>query len=1014
VSEARSLPFVGRGAELRDLGRRLEQAGSGSGATVFVAGEGGVGKTRLLQALGDDAGRRGWQVVIGRAYPVETGVPYALFSDAFVPLLRSLDTPTLAVLSRGGEADLVQLFPAFGGESGASRSAPRGDPSEVKARLLWNFAQFVGRLAARRPLLVVLENLQWADPSSLELLHFLGRHVRDHRVLVVCSYNETEREANAPLRSAETSLTSLGVASRIRLQPLTLEETEELLRRSAGVALEAESARDLAAVLFDRTRGNPFFVEEMVKSLVERGRLGGSSAGEWRTWQPGELELPPTIRDALVLRLSRLSAGARRVAELAAVIGTRARYDVLRAVSGMSAVELVDALDELRRAHVVTESGDDTDVAYDFTHPLLQQTLYGELGRARAKLLHTTVAEALERLYATQAALHADELAFHFARADAGEASPKAVRYLAAAGRSALARYATREAVSYLSAALEIADGTASSGLTSEETSVLVEDLARAKQRSGEYDATRALLARVRDETVRVGDDRRLAAIERRMGLASYWSGRHEEALAHYDAGLGAARSLGDDAMLARLLLAKGMCLQELGRPVEAQQEVQEALAHAERAGDQGILARAHRALMLLYTFTGPAELALAHGELAIEHAASSGQRGVAWSAHWAMATLAGFTGNAAEVARHTAASERLADELRSPVLRAWTTEVAIEYASAVGDWDTGLAVAGRAIPVARALGLRTLLPRLLVWTGLIHLGRGDLTTAKAYFDESWTMSGAGGGRAKVGNLDVHTVVPAHTGMAAYHLALGEWRRAIRIGELGVEIADRSGYIVWAIHRLLPIVIEASLWLQDFERAERHGARLRRDAAKLGHRLGLAWAAACEALVVRLRERDTARAIAMLRTAADELEAVPFVVDASRIRRNLAQLLEEAGDRDEAARELRRAHDVFARLGAERELEGTRAQLRSLGARLPAKAPASTGAGALTGREVEIARMVAGRKSNKEIGAALGISSRTVSTHLSNIFAKLGLTSRGELTDVVRESGSGLTHGAGP
>ena len=267
-------------------------------------------------------------------------------------------------------------------------------------------------------------------------------------------------------------------------------------------------------------------------------------------------------------------------------------------------------------------------------------------------------------------------------------------------------------------------------------------------------------------------------------------------------------------------------------------------------------------------------------------------------------------------------------------------------------------------------------------------------------FDESWTISGAAD--AEHGTVDVHTAVPAHTGMAAYALATGDREGAIALGEAGVALADRSGYVAWSIHRLIPIILEAALWIQDFGRAQKYVERLRRDSTQMNHTLGMAWATASDALFARLRDADVPRAVELLRSAADQLDAVPFVFDAARIRRNLAQLLVAIGDREGAARELRRAHDVFARIGAETELSGARDQLRDLGARPPARV-ITEGAGALTGREREIARLVAARKSNKEIGVALGISSRTVSTHLSNVFAKLGVGSRGELTDRVRQ-----------
>jgi DNA-binding CsgD family transcriptional regulator len=171
----------------------------------------------------------------------------------------------------------------------------------------------------------------------------------------------------------------------------------------------------------------------------------------------------------------------------------------------------------------------------------------------------------------------------------------------------------------------------------------------------------------------------------------------------------------------------------------------------------------------------------------------------------------------------------------------------------------------------------------------------------------------------------------------------------------------------------------------------------------LGHRLGLAWADGCDALVAML-SNQTERAVTLLQGAVDGLEAIPYVPDAARVRRQLARVLAETGDREGAMRELRRVHEVFAHLGAEQELDATREQLRELGARPPTRSM-TAGVAGLTGRELEIVRLVAARRSNKEIGTVLGISARTASTHLSNIFAKLGVESRGELADRAREAG---------
>jgi predicted ATPase len=173
-----ALPLAGRTAEIERLRTAVEEAAAGRGGTLFLAGESGTGKTRLCRLAADEMLRRGGQTATGRSYPMETGVPYAPFSDALAEIIRTLDPASLATLTRGGEAELASLFPALApAERLAVKPALDGDPAELKTRLLWSFTQFLGRLAARKPLLLVFEDLQWADPSSLELLHFAARQV---------------------------------------------------------------------------------------------------------------------------------------------------------------------------------------------------------------------------------------------------------------------------------------------------------------------------------------------------------------------------------------------------------------------------------------------------------------------------------------------------------------------------------------------------------------------------------------------------------------------------------------------------------------------------------------------------------------------------------------------------------------------------------------------------------------------------------------------------------------------
>jgi ATP/maltotriose-dependent transcriptional regulator MalT len=984
------LPLVGRTRELAALEALMESGREGGTSVVIVSGEGGVGKSRLAGELAARAERRGWRVAYGRAFPVETGVPYALFADAFLPIFRALDADTLTVLTRGGESELRYLFPALAiGQAGLE--APAGDPNEVRTRLMWNFAEFLRNYSARSPLLCILEDLQWADESSLHLLHFLARQAESQPILILCTYNDSQRDQSLQLVQTERSLVSLGVGEIRRLEPLTLDQVAELVRLAFGV--DADVVREFSALLFGWTRGNPFFLEEILKSLIASGRIS-LHGGTWSGWDGSAFSLPASIRDAVLTRVGALSESARQIADLAAIVGARASYALLASLSGLRDPDLLAALEELCGHRILEEHVEAGQIVYDFTHPLVRQTLYNEFGLQRARVMHGTVAEAMERYYGDRAIAHADELAFHFARADAAHLRSKAAVYMAAAGRAALDRRADHEAVSYLRAALERADGSGDGG--PEMRGTLVRQLARAHQHLGDFAAASDLWAAALTDVP--ADSAEHAELRRASGMCYYWRGMHAEARGELDAGLRSAEARDDSAETVRLLVAKAHCLQEVGRGTQALEALTGALPLAERLGDPALLARVHRALALLRIWIGPREVAREHAERAIELARQVGDLSIEFWARWGLAVLEGMRGDTEQLARAVDEVNALADRARSPVLRLWTADMSIELTYFRGEWDRGIAFGTKAIALARSLHQRTLLPRLLVWTSQIHLGRGQLEQAKALLDEAVAVAGLDTPGA---SIDVHQVVPVHIGLAYYHVAVGDFGHAIAAAEKGLEIAEGTGYVLWAMHRLLPILAEAYLWAGEIERADAVGRRMREHSERLDHRLGHAWADACEALVMWKRG-DPAGAVELMRAAAEALEEIPMLWDAARVRRQMAGRLADLGRMEEASAELKRVHDIFAKLGAELELEKARMQFRQIGHRPPPKG-VGEGLGGLTARELEVARLVAQRKSNKAIGKELDMAARTASTHLSNIYQKLGISSRGELADFIRD-----------
>jgi len=995
------LPLVGRVADLGALRMALDDAVEGRGQVVFLSGESGVGKTRLVQALSREAAARNALVANGAAYAVEAGVPYGMISDALVPPLRALPGATLSVLARGAERELGLILHGLDVRRGREETAAPAE-ADHKARLLWNFAQFLERLASRQPLLLILENAQWSDPSSIELVHVLSRQLRAASCLIIVTYADDEQEIPPHLRAAERSLLARGDATQRHLGPLTRHDVADILHRLFG--LGTESLDPLATRLHDRARGNPLFVDQIIRHLVESGRL----RREGHAWvaEPGDLGLPSTIREALQARLAEVDSGARRVAEAAAVIGTRAALPLLQGVAGMEPLPFADAVDVLCARRVLREIGEGAMPQYEFIHPLMQLTVLAGVSAARRRALHLAAAETMERALGDAALTHSREIARHLIEGHALGGDARALRFVAAAGRDALERHADTEALQLLTDALTIADRLPPGERDESVYRPLLEDLARARQRNGDRDGALTLWHQGLALATTAGDNVLRGRLLRRIGLATAFAGRPTQGLQYLDQAEAVAEAGSRRDLVVRIRVAKGMLLQSLGRADEAKRAIEEILPVAAESADPALQARVHRALMQLYGWTGPSATAREHGQASLAFATASGDRLLTWWAHWGMAVLHGLGGDSVLIATHRQEAEAIAIELQSPLHQVAVAEIAVEHASAIGHWSEGIARADRAIPVARAIAPATLLPRLLVWTGLILMERDELARGHEYIEEAWRITRAeevegalrAGGTPVVG--EIHNVILAHTGMAAYWLTQQEWRRALDFGQRGLAIADRFGYIVWSIHRLLPIILEAALWLQEYQLAAEVCARLRQQAVLLGHKLGIAWANAADALRIRLDSRHPESVPALL-AAAEELEAIPFPFHGARLRRKLAQMLAMDGDLDAARRELRRAHDVFVRLGAERELRGTRGEMRTLGMRLPPRT-ATDGAHSLTGRELDIARLVARRLTNKEVARQLDISARTVGTHLSNMFSKLDVDSRGALVDLLR------------
>jgi predicted ATPase len=435
--------LVGRDAHLEVLERALHQAAEGNGQVVLLAGEAGIGKSRLVRETRARAAEQGFVTLEGACFEPDSGLPYAPVVDLLRTHLAGQPAEAIARALGPAAAELAMLLPELA--AGLTGGAPPV-PEQDRRRLFHALAQALAGLAAGRPLVVVAEDLHWSDESTLDFLLHLGRRVRGQPMLLLLTYRTDEPDARLSGFLAQIDRERL--ATELALNRLGAAEVEAMLR--AMFSLGRPARIDFLAETYALTEGNPFFIEELLTALVASGDIAYAE-GRWQRKPMDELRIPRSVRDAVQWRAARLSEPARQTLAVAAVADRRFDLALLQALTGRGEPELVQSMKELIGAHLVVETATDQ---FSFRHALTQQALYTELLGRERKSLHRQVAEALEQVYADARDAHVEELAYHAYQAGLWE---RALRYAQRAGERAQAVCAPRAAAAHFSRALEAA-----------------------------------------------------------------------------------------------------------------------------------------------------------------------------------------------------------------------------------------------------------------------------------------------------------------------------------------------------------------------------------------------------------------------------------------------------------------------------------------------------------------------------------------------------------------------------
>lgn len=507
------LPFVGRQRELERMTEALERSLRGNGSLVALIGEPGIGKTRIIEELVQRARQRGVEALIGYCYEGEAGQAFWPWVQVLRAFAASRPSAELEQALGAEATDILRLTSAA--SAAATESAPV-DPAMSRTRLFDAVAAVLRRAAERRPLLIVLDDLHWADTASATLLQILARQLSDRRMLVVTAYRDIEVAADHPLASLLSTLRREGTLETIGLAGLSLDESGDLLRAMAGARVETSTLEAMRKV----TEGNPFFLGEYWRHLVEEQAVVRDELG-WVGKSDGQpLKLPAGVRDVVARRLQRLTPECVQVLTIGAVVGRDFEHGIVSDVATVPERDVIDLLDEAARTRVIDESPD-TAGQYRFVHALVRETLYEGMTRLRRSVLHRLVGESLERRSpGERTRAQIVDLAHHFREAAAVGEPLKAIDYARQAAIDATQAYAYDVAVGYLDSALQTSRRR-ESDIPRIQVCKLTLELAEALERAGDGERMRIEFARAADLAREIGAPQLLARAA--IGMSSPW-----------------------------------------------------------------------------------------------------------------------------------------------------------------------------------------------------------------------------------------------------------------------------------------------------------------------------------------------------------------------------------------------------------------------------------------------------------------------------------------------------------
>ena len=981
--------LIGRAADLTALHVLIDQAKRGEGQVAMISGEAGIGKSRLVAEGKSYAIAQGFRLLQGNCFPGDISCPYAPLLDLLRTHFASQSRTEIATELRPFARELAQLIPDLVPllpDSAPTPPLTQLEPEQEKRRLFESLTQCFTGLATKQPVLLIVEDVHWSDDTSLELLHYLARRCASYRLLLLMTYRN--EEVRSSLSHWLTQLDRERLTQEFPLARLTRGDLDVMLR--AIFALPRSRQLELPDLLYTLTDGNPFFIEEILKSLIVAGGIFETN-GTWNRRPISELHVPRSLHDAVQQRTDQLSESARQVLRLAAIAGRRFDFALLQQLTQHDEQQLLTLMKELIAAQLVVEESEER---FAFRHALTREAIYAELLVRERKAMHGTIAETIERLYTSAYDAHLAELAYHFYEAGAWA---KASEYAQRAGEKAQGLYSLWAAIEQFTRALD-----ATRQLGRPPSLKVYRARGQAYETLGEFEHARGDYEQALDAASTAQDG--VAEWQSLIDLGALWAERdYTQTSAFFQRAYEHAREMGQPPMLARSLNRVGNWHLNVEEPLEALQCHQEALAIFQQLNDPHGIAETLDLLGMASYLGGDLVQGTRYYEQAVTLFRQLDDRVGLTSSLASLALRGALSITNTMVSAATTLAELLPDvEMALKIAREIGQRSGETYAlyqlglclSAQGEYRRALDALQQSLLIAEELEHRQWMVTAHLASGALYLDLLFLPMAQQHLEQALRLSHEIGSR--------HWIHTTAGSLASICILQGELVRAESI--LDAELSEDAPVqtlgqrMAWLARAELALARgDPNLTLQITDRLSTSAANVsaQRGIPRLSKLRGEALAALHQA----------AEAETVLRSAQEITTAQGARPLLWRICVALGNLYQTQSREAEAERAFSTARTIIEELAANIPDEQVQEHfLRESSALLPRtraifspRRAAKQAFGGLTEREREVAVLIAKGKSNREIADQLVVSYRTIETHVGTILSKLAFSSRAQI-----------------